>query len=449
VKLTRRNVAKGVGGAVMATPLAFSGPSMAQVLVGAGLRVRRSLSGMAYNDPDLEALRYAIGQMRTTAGPLSWLTQRQVHAAPWGHHNSWRFLPWHRFQLYYLERIIARISGKPDFAMPYWNWDDDRAPAAYFQRRSPLYDNTRTINASSRISSYIGFEWAAGAGDGDFWGRTDNEFGDFFGSQNPTGEAGAGYAGSAEQYGHNLVHLFCGGRMRNLMESPLDPLFWAHHSNVDRQWAIWTEIHGAKNYPREWGAEPCTGYVDADGYLAPARFAAECADTRPMGYTYDNLNLAARALQRERWPGAAEPTPAPVIQRSFQAQRASPSLMRIFVPSQAVSNLKGAYGPSIDATGLIQIIGMDGFVVRIASRSTDGSFVFGQDAIFSVPMGGGGPMGMHPVGHRVQLNRLVPRDARALSEGFWIEADANRLRGERTGMQPEVASFAMNYRSQL
>jgi hypothetical protein len=444
VKLTRRSVA----GALLAAPLG-AGTVAAQGFATGGLRVRKGLSAMAPNDPDLEALRYAIGHMRADTGPLSWLTQRQVHAAPWGHHNSWRFLPWHRFQLYYLERIIARVSGKPDFAMPYWNWDDDRVPAAYLQRRSPLYDNTRTVNSASRISTYLGFEWAAGAGDGDFWGRTDNEFGDFFGSQNPTGEAGAGYAGSAEQYGHNLIHLFCGGRMRNLMESPLDPLFWAHHSNVDRQWAIWTEIHGVRNYPREWAAEPCTGYVDADGYLAPARTAGECADSRAMGYTYDNLNLATRALQAEHWPGTPDPTPPVVIQRSLQGQRQSPSVMRIFVPPQLLSNLKGATGPQIDAAGLMQVLGMDGYVVRITSRSVDGSFVFGQDAIFSVPMGGMGPMGMHSVGHRIQLKRLIPRDPRALGEGFWIEASADHLRGERSGMAPEVTSFAVNYRSQL
>ena len=439
---TRRSIAGGIlasaAGAASAQLSGYRSPG--------GLRVRRNISTMAANDPDLQALRYAIGQMRATTGSLSWLTQRQVHAAPWGHHNSWRFLPWHRFQLYYLERIIAKVSGKADFAYPYWNWDDDRAPAVFFQRRSPLYDATRTINWTSKISDYIGFEWSSGVAGRDFWARTDNEFGDFFGSPNPSGEPGMGYAGSGEQYGHNLVHLFCGGRMRNLVDSPLDPIFWSHHANLDRQWAIWTEVHGARNFPGEWGAEPCTGYVDDDGYLASARTASESIDTRPLGYTYDDVKLAYAGLAREAWPGAPDPAPQRVIQQTLQMQQQTPGLGRIYMPPQLLSNLRGAYGPYIDAAGFIQVRGGEGYVVRLTSRSADGARIFGQDALFSVPMGG---MAMNAMGHRVQLKALIPRDPQALYQGFWIEAEAARLRGERPGAAPQIASFVLNYRAQI
>ncbi len=438
MQLTRRSFAGALLASVAGAASAQSYPP--------GLRVRRNIATMSQGDPDLQALRYAIGQMRATTGPLSWLTQRQVHAAPWGHHNSWRFLPWHRFQLYYLERIVAKVSGKPDFAMPYWNWDDDRAPAVVFQRRSPLYDATRTITPASRISDYIGFEWSAGAAGRDFWARTDNEFGDFFGSQNPSGEPGMGFAGSGEQYGHNLVHLFVGGRMRNLVDSPLDPIFWLHHSNVDRQWVIWTEIHGAQSYPTAWGGEPCTGYVDDDGYLAPARRAEEAIDTRTLGYTYDDVRLAYAGLAREAWPGAPDPTAQRAIERTLQMQPQSAALGRIFVPPELLSNLKGAYGAFIDAAGFIQVRGGDGYVVKMTSRSADGAQAYAQDALFAVPMGG---MQMNAMGHRVQLKALIPHDLRALDEGVWIEVEARNLRGERSGSRPEIASFVLNYRAQV
>ena len=440
LNLTRRSIAGGLFASAAGALSARAQPYQP------GLRIRRNIATMAANDPDLQALRYAIGQMRATNGPLSWLTQRQVHAAPWGHHNSWRFLPWHRFQLYYLERIIAKIAEKPDFAFPYWNWDDDRAPAVFFQRRSQLYDASRTINWTSRMSEYIGLEWRNGVAGKDFWARTDNEFGDFFGSPNPSGEPGMGYAGSGEQYGHNLIHLFCGGRMRNLVESPLDPIFWAHHANVDRQWAIWTDIHGARDFPGEWGAEPCTGYVDDDGYLASARTASEAVDTRALGYSYDDLRLAYQSLGREQWPGTPDPAPQRVTDHTFAMQAASASVGRIFVPAEALSNLRGAYGPYIDAAGFLQVRGGEGYVVRFTGRSADGSAVYGQDALFSVPMGG---MNMNSMGHRVQLKALIPRDARALNEGFWIEAEADRLRGERAGSRPEIVSFVLNYRAQI
>jgi hypothetical protein len=453
--LTRRQITTAL--LASAPALTYGAAGRAQVYiepqrpgVGAsgGLRVRKDIKTLGPNDPDMIALRDGVARMRADTGPLSWDTQRRVHAQPWGHHNSWRFLPWHRFQLYYWERIMAKASGYPDFAMPYWNWDDDHAPAVFFHRTSPLFDDTRTITAASSIARYIGFERQSGAPEADFWGRTSNDFNDFFGTQNPTGEAGAGFGGSAEQYGHNLVHLFVGGRMRNLNESPLDPLFWAHHSNVDRQWAMWTDIHGPKLYPPEWGNETCSGYVDADGFLAPVRTGRECADTRQLGFTYDNLDLARRQTAPERWPGVPDPTPQRVAQQTLTMQRQSPSLGRIFLPPQMLANLKGAYAPEIDVSGFLQVMGMDGYVVHLTSRSIDLSHAFLEDALFAVPMGG---MGMRPMGHKAQLKALIPRDLRALSEGIWLEAEARPLRGvtPTSGMAPELVTFVVDYRAQI
>ena len=63
--------------------------------------------------------------MKADGGPLGWSRQVAIHGdMRWGHHHSWRFLAWHRMQLFYLERIIARVSGHDAFAMPYWNWGD-------------------------------------------------------------------------------------------------------------------------------------------------------------------------------------------------------------------------------------------------------------------------------------------------------------------------------------
>ena len=47
-------------------------------------------------------------------------------------HTSWRFLPWHRLQLARFEAIIAQVSGKADFALPYWDWGRDPFPRLFF-----------------------------------------------------------------------------------------------------------------------------------------------------------------------------------------------------------------------------------------------------------------------------------------------------------------------------
>jgi tyrosinase len=54
---------------------------------------------------------------------------------------------------------------------------------------------------------------------------------------------------------HNLVHVWDGGFM-NSMESPLDPIFWLHHSFVDRIWFEWQLEFGFDTYlPFEDGPE--------------------------------------------------------------------------------------------------------------------------------------------------------------------------------------------------
>ncbi|BBN06803.1 polyphenol oxidase [Marchantia polymorpha subsp. ruderalis] len=44
-------------------------------------------------------------------------------------HGSWAFLPWHRMYLYFHERFLSDLIGDPTFALPFWNWDNQRPDA--------------------------------------------------------------------------------------------------------------------------------------------------------------------------------------------------------------------------------------------------------------------------------------------------------------------------------
>jgi tyrosinase len=53
-------------------------------------------------------------------------------------------------------------------------------------------------------------------------------------------------SGNLEQDPHNLTHNFVGGftpATSGLMTDPglaaLDPIFYLHHANIDRMWAVW------------------------------------------------------------------------------------------------------------------------------------------------------------------------------------------------------------------
>ena len=61
-------------------------------------------------------------------------------------HNSWLFFPWHRFYLYFHERILGKLIGDENFALPFWNWDAPEGmqmPSMYTDVSSSLYDNLR------------------------------------------------------------------------------------------------------------------------------------------------------------------------------------------------------------------------------------------------------------------------------------------------------------------
>lgn len=64
-------------------------------------------------------------------------------------HDSWLFFPFHRYYLYFFERILGKLIDDPTFAIPFWNWDSPagmQMPALYTNPNSPLYDQYRNAN---------------------------------------------------------------------------------------------------------------------------------------------------------------------------------------------------------------------------------------------------------------------------------------------------------------
>ena len=52
-----------------------------------------------------------------------------------------------------------------------------------------------------------------------------------------------GFRPMVQNVPHNNQHNYLGGHMRS-MRSPLDPTFYAHHSKIDKTWALWQDCHG-------------------------------------------------------------------------------------------------------------------------------------------------------------------------------------------------------------
>lgn len=137
---------------------------------------------------------------------------------------------------------------------------------------------------------------------------------------------------------HNLVHNCIGGagaidpgpygNMTNNL-SPVDPIFFLHHANMDRLWDVWTRKQKSLNQPylpkpddlKVLSDEPFLFFVDATGnyvlngkagdYLAPDRF----------DYDYDDRGFGEKLIKSE----AAKPVAqtAPVAAAHISANTAS------------------------------------------------------------------------------------------------------------------------------
>jgi tyrosinase len=107
--------------------------------------------------------------------------------------------------------------------------------------------------------------------------------------------------GILEGQPHNNVHNCVGGAYNGkggFMQanlSPVDPLFFLHHANIDRLWDVWTRKQQARNYPTlpegadlgRWQAEPFLFFVDAKGNPVAQAKAGDYQAIGAFDYDYE------------------------------------------------------------------------------------------------------------------------------------------------------------------
>jgi hypothetical protein len=227
--------------------------------------------------------------------------------------SSADFLIWHRAYTYYFERILREASGDPSLSIPYWDYTgDERVFPKLFsdpeqdpqteEPTNPLYDQNR------ELVFMVGLYELA-----DRVVTTDIIFAEknFFGETEDTGFAGGvgdserGTQGLIERQPHNLMHVVIGGvigdtsgAMAEVATAAHDPIFWVHHTNIDRLWAKWETLED-----RSWGSVPSLSwfherpwhFYDVDGTVKnePRHHYMRY---RTIGTTYDDDVAAAKRL---------------------------------------------------------------------------------------------------------------------------------------------------------
>jgi polyphenol oxidase len=215
------------------------------------VRTRKSAFELSQTEVDRLKSAYAVLRKLSTQhpeDPRGWLRQGHVHCWYCGGgnngregeeiHGSWLFFPWHRAFLYFHERILCKLLDDDTFALPYWDWDSQGRqtfPAIYGDPNSksnPLYDLLRSARPGSGIPADV---VSARVMSLTMNAPTNNLF---MGSRN-------GSTGAVEYQPHGPVHVWTGDTtMRDarndmgvLSTAAQDPVFFAHHGNIDRLWS--------------------------------------------------------------------------------------------------------------------------------------------------------------------------------------------------------------------
>lgn len=308
--------------------------------------MRRDVNTLSADAALLTAYRSAVTRMRELpeSDPRNWRRQASIHN-DFCPHGNWLFLPWHRAYLYYFERICRKLSGMADFALPYWNWTKDPSvPGSFWGPGNVLNDTTRQITPSDVASP-------AAVGSTVIQSILDDSNFLTFGSQTLTASQSQRErtgTGRLEGTPHNYIHGFINGNMGNFM-SPLDPIFWLHHNNIERLWVDWNlgRDHANPN-DDDWLNRRFTEFCDEDGH--PVEVTVRETLLYPIfAYRFDDSATTGTAgLQTgQRWKQInRDTTPAEQKENLRLAQRGGRIglnlLRRTAAPAAAVATLERA-----------------------------------------------------------------------------------------------------------
>jgi polyphenol oxidase len=299
--------------------------------------LRKSIS--AFSPAELARLQAAFAALRglQESDKRSWIQQADIHALNCGSctndatqiHFSWTFFPWHRAYLYYVERILGALIEDRSFRLPYWDWENLRTlPPAYTTPAgtgNSLWDMNRDVGlaAGGTLPPFDGSQARVAM----LKGITD--FATFGGS--------AASSGACEMDPHGPIHVdvgFDGGNdMGDFGFAARDPVFFAHHSNIDKIWSQWNHLSTGPGLPPGAYTNPTDAaflntrfsFYDETQQVVSISVADVLAHEANLRYTYTPaqrippflVNIACRLICCLPLP----PDPGPVIEVGEAARK--------------------------------------------------------------------------------------------------------------------------------
>ena len=339
---------------------------------------RRTIDELVKSDPaEAASIRHAYANMFAWSkthpnDPRSWDQQKIVHSLAnergaldphYMIHGSHHFFPWHRAYLYFHERILAwhltgRTSLDPTFRLPVWGWEANleslNDPTLYTDatdpagRPNPLLHPRRFLIFERNDTNALAAMTFAGR--------------DFFGYR-PIVEASNN--GSIENGVHANIHVDVGGDMGQIHSAAKDPLFFTHHTNIDRLWSWWNRLAGA-TAPQtfaDWQHVTWT-FADWDGAPVTVRASDLLEHEERLRYSYGKPTLSLIAPRdtaeyRLTRSGSVWQAAHDARRHALEARRVALKLLGIRVPGPghfAVGAVVPGQAPSPQVLGTFIVL---------------------------------------------------------------------------------------------
>jgi tyrosinase len=218
------------------------------------LRYRKSVT--ALTEQEIGTLRSGFSSMLGLGDDRGYEYWAGIHGLPLPiscTHGSPFFLPWHRAYLFYFEQYLLDVMPPgAAVSLPWWDWSTQAGiPPSYAV--GALSDGTPNSLAGASISGIPDAQFAQiGEQVVTATNRQPGPTGPGHGPEGlPSAEAVAAvlaletfddFSNQLEDL-HNEVHMWVGGTMSEIPVAAFDPLFWAHHTMIDRLWALWQQTH--------------------------------------------------------------------------------------------------------------------------------------------------------------------------------------------------------------